>query len=258
MSFGSVNLPYLQPPTEPEPLTVYALERNGLHFPVIFLAIFALTTVLVIIADMVRRLVLETHLGWRRLIFAGSIVCSIVAFGLEVMFGESYLLIRRIEPAFIYGLVTFIIFFTLAIYGLAIFRWVLVGFKPSDIFSQKSEIEKSTLNLFALETGNEMTSVSESVTRFSSAFLGVLRLIRVLCGFLFGWLVLGLLNGLVLYRLIHHDADSDLMVEFFLIKAIFIALFGGLFFWLRGVINRLHIKKHGTPHPALAKNKWNL
>lgn len=85
---------------------------------------------------------------------------------------------------------------------------------------------------------------------------GFLRLIRGLCGLQFVLQIVGLLP--VLTWLQQPDAVTGGMWAQVLIKAITLALFGWLFFWLRGVINRLHTRKHGVPHPALAEKKWAL
>lgn len=85
---------------------------------------------------------------------------------------------------------------------------------------------------------------------------GLLRFIRGICGFLFAWQVVGLLP--VLTWMQRPDAVTGGMWTRVLIKAIALVLFGWLFFWLRGAINRLHTKRHGAPHPALAENKWAL
>lgn len=85
---------------------------------------------------------------------------------------------------------------------------------------------------------------------------GLLRFIRGFCGFLFALQIIGLLP--VLTWLQQPDAITGGMWAQVLIKAIALVLFGWLFFWLRGVINRLHTKKHGAPHPALTEKKWAL
>ncbi len=51
---------------------------------------------------------------------------------------------------------------------------------------------------------------------------------------------------------------TDIMWLQLFFKVIAMALFGCLFFGLRSLTNKLHIKKHGVPHPALGEKKWAL
>jgi hypothetical protein len=88
---------------------------------------------------------------------------------------------------------------------------------------------------------------------------GLLRLVRVVCGFVFVLQVIHLFEAVA--WLTKPEADGADIGKFFalvLIKVIALGISGFLFFWFRGVINRLHVKKHGTPHPALAEKKWAL
>lgn len=88
---------------------------------------------------------------------------------------------------------------------------------------------------------------------------GLLRFIRGVCGFVFAMQVIHIIEAVA--WLSKPEAVGVDMGKFFallLVKAIFLAVAGFLFFWLRGLINRLHTKKHGTPHPALAEKKWAL
>lgn len=85
---------------------------------------------------------------------------------------------------------------------------------------------------------------------------GFLRLIRGICGFVFALQVLGLVP--VLTWLSQPDAIDGKMVAMVVLKLVVLAVSGGLFFGLRKLINRLHEKKHGEPHPALAKKAFAL
>ena len=85
---------------------------------------------------------------------------------------------------------------------------------------------------------------------------GLLRFIRGFCGLLFVMQIVGLLP--VLTWLQQPDAVTDDMWAQVFIKVLALALFGSLFFGLRSIINRLHIRKHGVPHPALAEKQWSL
>jgi hypothetical protein len=88
---------------------------------------------------------------------------------------------------------------------------------------------------------------------------GLLRFIRGVCGFVFAIQVIHVIEAAA--WLTKPEAVGVDMGKFFallLVKVIFLAVAGFLFFWLRGFINRLHTKKHGTPHPALAEKKSAL
>ncbi len=88
---------------------------------------------------------------------------------------------------------------------------------------------------------------------------GLLRFIRGVCGFVFAIQIIHVIEAVT--WLSKPEAVGVDMGKFFallLVKAIFLAMAGFLFFGLRGFINRLHTKKHGTPHPALAEKKWAL
>ena len=85
---------------------------------------------------------------------------------------------------------------------------------------------------------------------------GFLRIVRGFFGFLIVLQIFGLVP--VLTWLQQPSAVTGSMYGQLLVKVIFLLLFGGLFFGLRSVINRLHLKKHGVPHPTLAEKRWAL
>jgi hypothetical protein len=84
---------------------------------------------------------------------------------------------------------------------------------------------------------------------------GFLRAVRVICGLLFALQIVGLLP--VFSWTNQPDAITAGMWAIVFIKVVLMAIFGGLFFGLRTLINHLHSKKHGAPHPALVK-VWAL
>lgn len=84
---------------------------------------------------------------------------------------------------------------------------------------------------------------------------GLLRLVRGFCGLLFGMQIVGLFP--VLTWLQQPDAVAGGMMAHVFIKVVFLFVFGALFVGLRNLINRLHTKRHGTPHPSLVR-KWAL
>ncbi len=99
-----------------------------------------------------------------------------------------------------------------------------------------------------------MPQPSEQQPRKGVIMFRVLRFIRGVCGFIFALQIFGLLP---MYTwLLQPDAITGHMLALAFCKVIVLVVFGGLFFALRIIINRLHAKKHGVPHPALAKTTW--
>lgn len=88
---------------------------------------------------------------------------------------------------------------------------------------------------------------------------GLLRCIRGIFGLVFAFQILHLVGAATL--LLNTEANGVDFGKLFVIlsiKVIVLAGAGFLFVWLRGLINRLHTKKHGSPHPALVDKKWAL
>lgn len=83
----------------------------------------------------------------------------------------------------------------------------------------------------------------------------LLRFIRGGCGFIFGLLVISAASSVVSFAL---QPGSTKVAATFFFALIPLLLFRALFFALRRLINYLHTKKHGVPHPALAKSNWAL
>jgi uncharacterized membrane protein YphA (DoxX/SURF4 family) len=91
----------------------------------------------------------------------------------------------------------------------------------------------------------------------------ILRVIRGFLGFVFftqGLQVFVALLGLVNAHTSTGQAELDTgkVLALALMKGLVSAGAGFCFFWLRGLINKLHEKKYGEPHPVLAEKKWNL
>lgn len=85
--------------------------------------------------------------------------------------------------------------------------------------------------------------------------IGVLRVVRGIAGFLFLMQIITLLPAISWLQDIH--AVTDALWVKFIIKLLVLVVAGGLFFWLRSVINTLYTKKHAAPHPALV-SRWGL
>lgn len=85
---------------------------------------------------------------------------------------------------------------------------------------------------------------------------GTLRLIRGVAGFIFAMQIVGLLP--VFTWLSNVGAITGEMMANVVLKLLAALIFGCLFFWLRGFINRKHEKKFGVLHPSLAKKQLAL
>ncbi len=83
----------------------------------------------------------------------------------------------------------------------------------------------------------------------------LLRFVRGIFGLIAGMQVLGLLP--IFSWLQDPGAVTGNMMAIVLIKLLFMGLAFGTFFGSRVLINKLHLKRHGIPHPALEK-KWAL
>ncbi len=93
----------------------------------------------------------------------------------------------------------------------------------------------------------------------SPSIFNLLRIIRGICGFVFALQIIHVIGAVAL--LAKPEAAGMDIGGFFailLIKIVALGVSGFMFFWLRGIINRLHTRKHGTPHPALAEKKLAL
>ena len=85
----------------------------------------------------------------------------------------------------------------------------------------------------------------------------LMRVVRGLCGYFSGSvLVFGIPPTVLALLASGPEKGTQVLVLLFQISILFFC--GWLFFWLRGFINRLHVKKHGVPLPALAVKKWAL
>lgn len=84
----------------------------------------------------------------------------------------------------------------------------------------------------------------------------LLRVIRGICGFVAALQIIGLIP--VLTWLSQPDAINEKMIAMAIFKIFVLVIFGGLFFGLRKLINRLYEKRYGKQHPALAKKMFAL
>lgn len=144
---GGGRLPLLLPPPEKSwSLPEYALERWGMHSPIIPAGMLALAALLLILSDMGRRLVLEAHVGWRRLSVVVAVAIPVGVFGLWLHDGE--------DPgdAFMAGLVTLAFVSVSVVYGRGVFLWVADGFGKPPNHSRMAEPGMSILTDTAVST----------------------------------------------------------------------------------------------------------
>lgn len=99
-----------------------------------------------------------------------------------------------------------------------------------------------------------ISSGNENVSQ-SKALFFVLRFFRGIIGFLFAMQVIGLFPILTWFQDL--SAVTAEMLGFGFLKLAMAIVFGFSFFGLRAIINRIHLKKFGEPHPKLQKN-WAL
>lgn len=83
-----------------------------------------------------------------------------------------------------------------------------------------------------------------------------LRIVRGIIGFVFGVQIIGLFP--IITWLQDTSAITGNMIAVLVLKVVLGVLCGVVFFWMRRLINKLHTKKHGVPHPALAEKRFAL
>ncbi|MFC4161918.1 hypothetical protein [Chitinimonas lacunae] len=86
--------------------------------------------------------------------------------------------------------------------------------------------------------------------------IGFLRVIRAVFGFLFALQAIGILSAIG--DLGSPSIDQEKLFVVLFVKIIAALIFGPLFFGLRALINKIHTKKYGSPHPLLGKSTWAL
>lgn len=88
---------------------------------------------------------------------------------------------------------------------------------------------------------------------------GLLRIVRGAVGFLFGLQVIQVVEAMAwMLKPGATDVNMGGSLALLLMKAAFLLIAGVVFFWLRYLINQLHMEKRGVPHPALEKKRWAL
>ncbi len=87
-----------------------------------------------------------------------------------------------------------------------------------------------------------------------------LRIVRAIFGVVFASEVIYIFEAIVtlIMNSGNSTVDSGKFFAVLLSKLVVLVGSGFAFFYLRKLINALHEKKHGEPHPSLATKKWNL
>lgn len=86
----------------------------------------------------------------------------------------------------------------------------------------------------------------------SPSLFNLLRIARGFCGLIFALQIIQLLP--VFTWTAQPQAVTGNMLGLLTVKVMSLIIFCGLFFGLRWLINSLHTRSHGVPHPALEKN----
>lgn len=91
----------------------------------------------------------------------------------------------------------------------------------------------------------------------------VLRIIRGLFGLIFAYQLIGIVSAPI--AAMTSIANNPVLavnwtelLGWLIVKLLAASLFGGLFFGMRWMIQRLHTRLHGAPLPALATKWWAL
>jgi hypothetical protein len=123
------------------------------------------------------------------------------------------------------------------------------------LFSEEAiPIARAEFARRGLKMPEPKSAVAQSTQAGTSSYI-LLRIIRALFGFIAAGQLLGLLP--VIGWLSNLSATNGGMWVIVVVKVFILLVFGGTFFWLRTLINKLHTKKHGMPHPTL-HTRWTL
>ena len=90
----------------------------------------------------------------------------------------------------------------------------------------------------------------------SPSLFNILRIIRGFCGLIFALQIIQLLP--IITWTTQSQAVTGNMLALLTFKVIALIISCGLFFGLRWLINHLHVRRHGAPHPILAEKKWAI
>lgn len=137
--------------------------------------------------------------------------------------------------------------------GQLLVQWVAVGLIGGIVFLLSKESKASAIS----STGTVKASGTFIPDSVFTGILFTLRLIRGFAGFIAGWQIVGLLPILSWIANYNPAADIENITTIIVMKSLSALLCFSVFFGLRSVINKLHLKRHGVQHPALVK-RWGL
>ena len=108
-----------------------------------------------------------------------------------------------------------------------------------------SKVDENTQTATPKERNPENKSAVEAIS-----FL-LLRIIRGIVGFIFGWQVIGLFPVLTWFS--NPSAITGNMIAMVVLKVVIMLITGAMFYGVRKYIHWLHKRWYGIPHPALSK-----
>lgn len=137
-SRGSWNVPIIRnslgmpapelaaPPARPGSLLEYFLDSRDLNIPAVSAVFAGLTALLLVLWDASRRLVVEGHSGWRRLMLVLSALTAAAVIGYYLWDGED------IQETLTIALLAFFATLLVLIYGRWVYRWIVAGFQGGE------------------------------------------------------------------------------------------------------------------------------
>lgn len=118
--------PELIPPSEPGSLLEHSLDTRNLSMATVPAAILGLTALLIVLWDASRRLLVEGHAGWRRLMLVMSVLSAAAVIGYYLWDGED------LQETLMVALLAFFAALLALIYGRWAYLWVAAGFQGSN------------------------------------------------------------------------------------------------------------------------------
>lgn len=115
--------PVLAALSEPSSLLEYSLDTKNLNTPAVPAGFLGLTALLLVLWDASRRLLVEGHAGWRRLMLVMSVLTAAAVIGYYFWDGED------LQETLTIALLAFFAALLVLIYGRWVYLWVVAGFQ---------------------------------------------------------------------------------------------------------------------------------
>jgi uncharacterized RDD family membrane protein YckC len=144
------ELPTLLPMKDPGSLVEYAIQSNGHEVSVIPISFAVLTAFFVLLTDVIRRILTESHVGWKRLSLIVSILTGLGTLGWWLNDG------KHPEESAVAGLVALSISGLLLIYGRLVVLWVIAGFKENQPAASSAHSSISSSSVVATIPSREV------------------------------------------------------------------------------------------------------